>query len=111
MREDETTDPAGEQDVGDVVVQLLRILSEVDLEELGEDLRALDRVTTQQAMTGASLLAEAITRAMLGTEGVAGVLGVDLHEAPEYVPLTRRGVPIEVHDDDSVTGTGTGSGA
>lgn len=112
-RDEGDTEGAGPRgaDVGDVVIQLLRMLSEVDLEALGDDLRRLDRTTSQQAMTGASLLAEAITRAVLGTDAVGDVLGVDLDGGAGHVPRAQRGELIEVHDDETVTGTGTGSGA
>ncbi|APH01262.1 hypothetical protein ASJ30_06640 [Janibacter indicus] len=88
-------------DAEDVVVQLLQVLSEVDLEGLGEDLRRLDEATTRRAMTGASLLAEALTRAAFGSAAVSGALGVELDEAPPHVPLRSRGERVEVHDDEA----------
>ena len=86
-------------DAEDVVVQLLQVLSEVGLEGLGEDLRHLDDATTRRALTGASMLAEAITRAAFGSAAVSGALGVELDEAPPHVPLRSRGERVEVHDD------------
>lgn len=88
-------------DAEDVVVQLLRVLSEVDLEGLGEDLRRLDDATTRRAMAGASLLAEALTRAAFGSAAVSEALGVELDEAPPHVPLRARGERVEVHDDEA----------
>ena len=98
-------------DVGEAVASLLRLLSEIDMDELGEDLRELDSATSQRALTGVSLLAEAITRAVLGADGVADVLGVDLDQVPEHTPHTQRGERIVVHDDDAEARPGTGSGA
>lgn len=100
MRDDQT-DPLGGPE--DIVVQLLRVLSDVDLEGLGEDLRRLDSATTRRAMTGASLLAEALTRATLGADSVADVLGTELAEAPPHVPHRERGVRIEIQDDEATT--------
>lgn len=100
-----------EADPQDVVIQLLRMLSEVDLESLGEDLQQLDRATTQRAMTGASLLAEAITRATLGSDALGDVLGVELDEPSGHVSGDRRGERIEVHDDEVVDLGDRGRGA
>ena len=72
----EHTDPRPE----DIVVQLLRVLSEVDIETLGDDLRRVDTATTRRAMTGASLLAEALTRATFASTTLADALGVELDE-------------------------------
>lgn len=87
----------------EIIVQLLRVLSEVDLEGLGEDLQRLDDATTRRAVTGASLLAEAISRAVLGSDAVGGPLGVEFDERPPHVPLRSRGEHIEVHDDEAGT--------
>ncbi|HBO53870.1 hypothetical protein N5P18_16200 [Janibacter terrae] len=95
-------DPFGEAQA--VVVQLLRVLAEVDLDGLGEDLRRLDNATSRRAVTGATLLAEAITRATLGAGPVADALGVELGAPPEHVPLRARGVRIQVHDDELTAG-------
>ena len=89
----------------EIVVQLLRVLSEVDLESLGDDLRGLDTATTQRAMTGASLLAEALTRATLGSQGVAGALGSEFGGPPSHVPLRERGQRITIHDDEVASAT------
>ncbi|GAA8851550.1 hypothetical protein DUHN55_38050 [Helicobacter pylori] len=98
-------------DAQDVVVQLLRVLSDVDLEGLGEDLRHLDDATTRRALTGASMLAEAITRAAFGSDTLSGALGVTLDEAPPHVPLRSRGERIAVHDDEVEQSDGEVSGA
>lgn len=87
----------------DVIVQLLRVLSEVDLEGLGEDLQQVDGVTARRAMTGASMLAEALTRATLGAESVAGPLGVDFGDPDLREPQRSPGVRITVHDDEADT--------
>lgn len=92
-----------EHDLQDVIVQLLRVLSEVDLEGVGEDLRALDGATARRALTGATMLAEALTRATLGNETVADALGVDLTEPDPAEPYRSRGVRIEVEDDEAAT--------
>lgn len=87
----------------DVIVQLLRVLSEVDLEGLSEDLRRVDGATARRAVTGASMLAEALTRATLGSDTVADALGVDF-QTPSFDEEPRRsGVRIVVHDDETVT--------
>lgn len=96
---DATDDPTGGPE--EIVVQLLRVLSEVDIEALGDDLRRLDTATTQRAMTGASLLAEALTRAALGSDTVADALGTEFTRAPEHVPHRDRGERIEIHDDEA----------
>lgn len=88
-----------------VVVQLLRVLAELDLDGLGEDLRRLDHAASRRAVTGATLLAEAITRATLGAPPVAEALGVELDAPPEHVPVRARGVKIEVHDDELTAGS------
>ena len=72
----------------DVVVQLLQVLSEVDLDGLGEDLRRVDGATARRAMTGASMLAEALTRATFGSETVADVLGTEISETATQFPMT-----------------------
>ena len=87
----------------DVVVQLLRILSEVDLDGLGEDLRRVDGATARRAMTGASMLAEALTRATFGGDTVADALGVDFGDPPFHEPQRSPGVRITVHDDEAAT--------
>lgn len=87
----------------DVVVQLLRILSEVDLDGLGEDLRRVDGATARRAMTGASMLAEALTRATFGSDTVADALGVDFGDPPFHEPQRSPGVRITVHDDEAAT--------
>lgn len=92
---DEETDPQ------DVIVQLLRVLSEVDLDGLGEDLRDLDGATVRRAMTGATMLAEALTRATLGSQGVVDALGVEFTETAAREPYRSRGVRIAVHDDEA----------
>ena len=89
----------------EIVVQLLRVLSEVDLEALGDDLRGLDTATTQRAMTGASLLAEALTRATLGSETVADALGTEFGGPASHVPHRERGQRITIHDDEVATAT------
>lgn len=94
---DDTADPQ------DVVVQLLRVLSEVDLDGLGEDLRRVDGATARRAMTGASMLAEALTRATLGSDAVGGALGADFDEPPFHEPQRSPGVRITVHDDEATT--------
>ncbi|MGO1166547.1 MAG: hypothetical protein ACTMHL_08010 [Janibacter sp.] len=94
---DEETDPQ------DVIVQLLRVLSEVDLDGIGEDLRALDGATARRAMAGATMLAEALTRATFGGEAVGEALGVDLSGPGEHEPYRSRGVRIDVHDDEADT--------
>lgn len=108
MADDTSEAPGGPEDI---VIQLLRVLSEVDLEGLGDDLRRLDAATTRRAMTGASLLAEALTRATLGSEPVAEALGTEFSDAPAHVPHRDRGVRIEVHDDEAGTATDTTSEA
>ena len=80
-------------------------------EGLGEDLRRLDDATTRRAMTGASLLAEALTRAAFGSDTLSGALGVTLDEAPPHVPLRSRGERIAVHDDEVEQSDGEVSGA
>ena len=90
-----------EHDLQDVIVQLLRVLSEVDLAGVGEDLRALDGATARRALTGATMLAEALTRATLGGQGAADALGVDLTEPEPHEPYRSRGVRIDVHDDEA----------
>lgn len=97
--DEQRTDPGG--DPQDIVIQLLRVLSEVDLEGLGEDLRRLDSATTRRAMTGASLLAEAVTRAMLGSGALGEALDTEFSDAPAHVSHRARGVRIEVHDDEA----------
>lgn len=93
-----------EHDLQDVIVQLLRVLSEVDLDGVGEDLRDLDGATARRALTGATMLAEALTRATFGSEGVADALGVDLTGPDVAEPYRSRGVRIDVEDDeDDVT--------
>lgn len=92
---DEETDPQ------DIIVQLLRVLSEVDLDGIGEDLRDLDRATTRRALAGATMLAEALTRATLGSHGVADALGVDFTESETHAPYRSSGVRIAVHDDEA----------
>lgn len=92
-----------ENEAQDVIVQLLRVLSEVDLDGLGEDLRGLDGATARRAVTGATMLAEALTRATLGSHGVADALGVDLTEPEPHEPYRSRGVRIDVHDDEAAT--------
>ncbi|MGO4131605.1 hypothetical protein AB4028_09485 [Janibacter sp. RAF20_2_2] len=91
------------QDTGaqEVVIQLLRVLSEIDVEALGDGLRQLDTATTRRAMTGASLLAEALTRATLGSDTVAAALGTELTEPPVHVPHRERGVRVTIHDDEA----------
>ena len=93
----EHTDPRPE----DIVVQLLRVLSEVDIETLGDDLRRVDTATTRRAMTGASLLAEALTRATFASTTLADALGVELDEPIEHVPHRERGQRIRIHDDEA----------
>lgn len=102
MGDDQTDPPMGPEDI---VVQLLRVLSDVDLEGLGEDLRRLDSATTRRAMTGASLLAEALTRATLGSPSVASALGAEFVDVPEHVPVRDRGQHIQIHDDETMTTT------
>lgn len=85
----------------DVIVQLLRVLSEIDLDGVGEDLRRLDGATARRAMAGATMLAEALTRATLGSDAVAEVLGVDFGEPEVHAPYRSRGVRIDVHDDET----------
>ncbi|HIZ99655.1 MAG TPA: hypothetical protein H9805_13905 [Candidatus Janibacter merdipullorum] len=92
---------ADETDPQDVLVQLLRVLSEVDLEGMGEDLRDLDGATARRAVAGATMLAEALTRASLGSRGVADALGVDFTEPAAHEPYRSRGVRIAVHDDEA----------
>lgn len=93
-----------EHDLQDVIVQLLRVLSEVDLDGVGEDLRDLDGATARRALTGATMLAEALTRATFGSEGVADALGVELTGPDVAEPYRSRGVRIDVEDDeDDVT--------
>lgn len=87
----------------DVVVQLLQVLSEVDLDGLGEDLRRVDGATARRAMTGASMLAEALTRATFGSDTVADALGVDFGDPPHHEPRRSAGVRITVHDDEATT--------
>lgn len=87
----------------DVVVQLLRVLSEVDLDGLGEDLRRVDGATARRAMTGASMLAEALTRATFGSDTVADALGADFGDPPSHEPGRSAGVRIVVHDDEAAT--------
>lgn len=87
----------------DVIVQLLRVLSEVDLDGLGEDLRHVDGATARQAMTGASMLAEALTRATFGSDTVADALGVDFGDPPFHEPQRSPGQRITVHDDEAAT--------
>ncbi|WP_338751988.1 hypothetical protein [Janibacter alittae] len=87
----------------DVVVQLLRVLSEVDLDGLGEDLRRVDGATARRAIAGASMLAEALTRATFGSETVADALGVDFGDPPFHEQQRSPGVRITVHDDDAAT--------
>lgn len=106
---DDPTDPSGGAE--DIVVQLLRVISEVDLEALGEDLRRLDSATTRRAMTGATLLAEALTRATLGSESMADLLGAEFADPAPHVPHRERGVRIEVHDDEAGTATETANEA
>lgn len=93
----EHTDPRPE----DIVVQLLRVLSEVDIETLGDDLRRVDTATTRRAMTGASLLAEALTRATFASTTLADALGVELDEPSEHVSHRERGQRIRIHDDEA----------
>lgn len=91
----------------DVIVQLLRVLSEVDLDDLGEDLRQVDGPTARRAMTGASMLAEALTRATLGSETVADALGVDFDHGFAETPHEggrSPGIRITVHDDEDAAG-------
>ena len=95
----------------ELVVQLLRVLSEIDLEELGDHLRRVDRATTRRAVTGATLLAEAVTRAALGADPVAEVLGTDFAEATTHVPHRDRGRRIEIHDDEADAVGESGAGA
>lgn len=95
---DETTD-----DPQVVIIQLLRVLSEVDLDGLGEDLGRLDGATARRAMTGASMLAEALTRATLGNEAVTDALGVVFDEPEVEVPHRDRGQRIPIHDDEAET--------
>ncbi|NYF96814.1 hypothetical protein [Janibacter cremeus] len=95
----------------DVVVQLLRILSEVDLDGLGEDLRRVDGATARRAMTGASMLAEALTRATFGSNTVADAFGVDFGDPPFHEPQRSPGVRITVHDDEDTTALDTPSEA
>lgn len=85
----------------DVVVQLLQVLSEVDLDGLGEDLRRVDGATARRAMTGASMLAEALTRATVGSDAVADALGADFGDPPHHEPRRPAGVRIVVHDDEA----------
>lgn len=92
---DEETDPQ------DVIVQLLRVLSEVDLDGIGEDLRDLDGATARRAVAGATMLAEALTRATLGAQGVADALGVEFSEPDAHEPYRSRGVRVDVHDDEA----------
>lgn len=108
MAED-TTPPI--PDPEEIVIQLLRVLSEVDIEALGEDLRQLDTASTRRAMTGATLLAEALTRATLGSATVAEALGTEFHTAPEHVPHRERGEHIRIHDDEATTATDSASEA
>lgn len=96
-RHEQGTDP------NDVVIQLLRVLSEIDLEGLREDLRGVDAATARRAMTGASMLAEALTRATLGAEAVADALDVEFDSPPTHAAHRDRGVRIEVHDDEAAT--------
>lgn len=84
-----------------VLIQLLRVLSEVDLDGLGEDLGRLDGATARRAMTGASMLAEALTRATLGKESVTDALGVAFDEPETEAPLRARGQRIPIHDDEA----------
>lgn len=92
---DENADPQ------DVIVQLLRVLSHVDIEGLGEDLRDVDGATARRAMTGASMLAEALTQAVFGIDTVADALGVDFDDLPTHEPSRSPGVRITVHDDEA----------
>lgn len=92
-----------EREAQDVIVQLLRVLSEVDLDGIGEDLRDLDGATARRAMTGATMLAEALTRATLGSQGVVDALDVDFTESEPHEPYRSRGVRIDVHDDEAAT--------
>lgn len=108
MAED-TTPPL--PDPGEIVIQLLRVLSEVDIEALGEDLRQLDTVATRRAMTGATLLAEALTRATLGSDTVADALGTQFHSVPDHVPHRERGEHIQIHDDEATTAIDSASEA
>lgn len=87
----------------DVIVQLLRVLSDVDLDDLGEELRRVDGATARRAMTGASMLAEALTRVTLGSDTVADALGVDFGDPPFHEPQRSPGVRITVHDDEATT--------
>ncbi|WP_435198335.1 hypothetical protein [Janibacter sp. GS2] len=90
-----------ESDPQDVIVQLLRVLSEIDLDGIGEDLRGLDGATARRAMAGATMLAEALTRATFGSEAVADALGVDFDDPGGHAPYRSRGVRIDVHDDET----------
>lgn len=92
-----------EREAQDAIVQLLRVLSEVDLDGIGDNLRDLDGATARRAMTGATMLAEALTRATLGSQGVVDALGVDLTESEPHEPYRSRGVRIDVHDDEAAT--------
>ena len=92
-----------EREAQDAIVQLLRVLSEVDLDGIGDNLRDLDGATARRAMTGATMLAEALTRATLASQGVVDALGVDLTESEPHEPYRSRGVRIDVHDDEAAT--------
>ena len=91
-------------ETNDVVIQLLRVLSEIDLDGLREDLRQVDGATARRAMTGASLLAEALTRAMLGAEAMADAFDVEFDTPPAHGTHRSTGVRIEVHDDEVEAG-------
>ena len=95
--DDEGTDPNA------VVIQLLRVLSEIDIDGLGEDLRRIDGATARRAMTGASMLAEALTRATLGADSVTDALDVEFDTPPTHDTHRSQGVRIEVHDDEAET--------
>lgn len=88
-------------DPRDVVIQLLRVLSEIDVEGLREDLRRVDGATARRALTGASMLAEALTRATVGSDALTDVLGVELDASGEPAPRRPRGGRIEIHDDEA----------
>lgn len=92
-----------EREAQDAIVQLLRVLSEVDLDGIGDNLRDLDGATARRAMTGATMLAEALTRATLASQGVVDALGVELTESEPHEPYRSRGVRIDVHDDEAAT--------
>ena len=96
-------------DPREVVIQLLRVLSEIDIDGLREDLRRVDGATARRAVTGASMLAEAVTRATLGPDALGDLVGAEF-DAPDDVDAPGesghrpRGERIEIHDDGAALG-------